>query len=136
MQTARECLEELLEEADSLPPRQRLEWLVEFGDELPAPNGDAGELQRLPECQSPVSWAARVDGDRYLLAVTAPPSALVVRGFAGLVVPVLDTRPVDEVRAVPADLVDRLNLSGTVSELRLNGLRALWSKARLPVTVG
>ena len=54
MQTARECLEELLEEADSLPPRQRLEWLVEFGDELPAPNGDAGELQRLPECQSPV----------------------------------------------------------------------------------
>lgn len=135
MQSVREMLDELLEEAATLSPAHRLEWLVEFGDELPAPNPQAGELRRLPECQSPVSYASRADGDRFLVAVTAPPSALVVRGFAGLVVPTLDTMPLTQVRQAPADLVDRLGLDGAVSGLRLNGLRALWSKIRLPATI-
>lgn len=129
-----DTLDDLLDEARQLPAALRLEWLIEFGDELPEANPAAGELHRLAECQSPVFWAARVDDGVYHLAIEAPASALVVRGFAGLVVPALDAAPARVVADAPADLVDRLQLSGTVSGLRLRGLHALWGKLRAVAT--
>ena len=124
-------LAQLLLEADAIPRAQRLEGLVEFGDELPAPDPSAGELTRLVQCQSPVSWAARCDVEGVLhVAVAAPGGAVVVRGFAGLVVAGLDGRPADELREAPTDLVGRLGLDDAISPLRLGGLRALWEAVR------
>lgn len=124
-------LSELVDEARSLPPAQRLEWLIEFGDELPTPDPLAGELQRLPECQSPVSWAARVDETgHFKVAVTVPPSAVVVRGFAGMVVSTLAGSTAQQVCDQPSDLVEALALTGVVSPLRLRGLSALWHRLR------
>lgn len=126
-----ETLSELLDEAAMVPLAERLEWLVELGEDLPAPSAAAGELRRLPECQSPVSWAARLDAsDVFHLAITVPSSAVVVRGFAGLIVPTLDGRPAQQVRTAPTDLVGQLGLGDAVSPLRLRGLHALWNHVR------
>src|SRR5690625_4429457 len=82
---------ELVAELHALAPPERVQLLVELGDELPAlPEHLASRpelLERVTECQSPLSVLALVEGEGegavVRLHFAAAPHAPVTRGFAG-----------------------------------------------------
>jgi len=142
-----EPLAEIVDEFGALGERDRLLLLLEFSRELPDPPARLliaanGALERVPECQSPVSLAVEVDDDdrrTVHLFFQAPLEAPTTRGFAGILHGGLDGRPAREVLEVPADLGDRLGLARAVSPLRLRGLSGMLTRVQRRVadeTVG
>src|SRR5215831_19559083 len=84
-------LDEIVAEFADLDPRERLELLLEFAENLPPlperyqAQRDAG-LHRVPECQTPVFiWVELIDGNVHIDADVAP-EAPTVKGFVGILV--------------------------------------------------
>ncbi|GAB3585111.1 SufE family protein [Calidifontibacter terrae] len=119
-------IEELLSEAVSLSSRDRVQWLVELGDELPSAD-TTDEWVVVRECQSPVQVAVGQANGRARVAVQVPATAPLIRGVAALIVLGLDGQPIED---LPEDLVARLDLSHVVSPLRIAGLSGLWGRVR------
>ncbi len=131
-------LAEIVDDFASMPPRDRLEMLLEFSQSLPPlPERYAEHPERLepvPECQSPLFVAAEVDhGRRVHLFVDAPAESPTTRGFAGIFREALDGLSADEVLAVPGDVTSRLSLAEVVSPLRLRGASALLGRVQRQV---
>ena len=131
-------LAEIVEDFASVPPRDRLEMLLEFSQSLPPlPPRFAEHPERLepvPECQSPLFVATEVSPDRRVhLFVDAPHESPTTRGFAGIFHAGLDGLPADEVLAVPGDVTARLSLAEVVSPLRLRGAAALLGRVQRQV---
>ena len=112
----------------SVPIRERLEILLEFSDslpELPPRYADHPELlEKVEECQSPVFLFVEVQ-EKVSLFITAPKEAPTTRGFAGILLEILDGRTAQEVLAVREDFISQLGLAEAVSPLRLRGMRAM-----------
>ena len=131
-------LAEIVELFAGSPPRDRLELLLEYSQQLPGlPERYAAHLELLepvPECQSPLFVASEVDGEgRVHLFLSAPPEAPTTRGFAGIFHAGLDGLPAAEVLAVPGDVPTRLELAEVVSPLRLRGAVALLTRVQRQV---
>jgi cysteine desulfuration protein SufE len=131
-------LAEIVELFATSPPRDRLELLLEYSQQvppLPQRLRDHPErLEPVPECQSPLFVAAEVDDEqRVRIHVDVPPEAPTTRGFAGIMHAGLDGLSADEVLAVPADVTARLALAEVVSPLRLRGATALLSRIQRQV---
>jgi cysteine desulfuration protein SufE len=131
-------LAEIVDDFASLPPRDRLEMLLEFSQSLPPlPERYAAHPERLepvPECQSPLFVATEVDDDRRVhVYVDAPAESPTTRGFAGIFRDALDGLTADEVLAVPDDVTSRLSLTEVVSPLRLRGAAALLGRVQRQV---
>lgn len=132
----------IVEEFGALAPRERLELLLDFSRELPAPPdrltvAAGGALERVEECQSPIYLAVEIDdgppGDdsrAVHLFFQAPPEAPTTRGFAGILAEGLDGRPASEVLATPADVPERLGLSQAISPLRLRGMGGMLGRIK------
>jgi cysteine desulfuration protein SufE len=132
------ALAEIVDLFAASPPRDRLELLLEYSQQvppLPARYADHPELlEPVPECQSPLFVAAEVDADRRVqLFVSAPEEAPTTRGFAGIFHAGLNGLPADEVLAVPGDVTARLSLNDVVSPLRLRGAAALLGRVQQQV---
>jgi cysteine desulfuration protein SufE len=132
------ALAEIVDLFTASPPRDRLELLLEYSQQvppLPARYADHPELlEPVPECQSPLFVAAEVDADRRVqLFVSAPEEAPTTRGFAGIFLPGLDGLPAAAVLAVPGDVTVRLGLAEVVSPLRLRGATALLGRIQRQV---
>jgi cysteine desulfuration protein SufE len=124
------ALEDIVDLFAGSPPRDRLELLLEYSQQVPPLPARFVEhperLKPVPECQSPVFVAAEVDdGQRVHLYVDAPPQAPTIRGFAGIFHAGLDGLAAQEVLGLPEDLMVRLALADVVSPLRLRGATAL-----------
>lgn len=133
-----ESLAEIVELFAGSPPRDRLELLLEYSQQIPPlPERFRQHPERLepvPECQSPLFVAAEVDvAGRVHLFVDAPPEAPTTRGFAGIFLAGLDGLPAAEVLAVPGDVTVRLGLAEVVSPLRLRGATALLGRIQRQV---
>jgi cysteine desulfuration protein SufE len=131
-------LAEIVEDFASLPPRDRLELLLEFSQSLPPlPERYAAHPERLeavPECQSPLFVATEVDEDGTVhVFADAPAESPTTRGFAGIFHDALDGLPADEVLAVPGDVPSRLALAEVVSPLRMRGASALLGRVQRQV---
>lgn len=131
-------LAEIVDDFASLPPRDRLEMLLEFSQSLPPlPEHYAAHPERLepvPECQSPLFVATEVDDDqRVHVFVDAPAESPTTRGFAGIFRDALDGLSANEVLAVPGDVPSRLSLTEVVSPLRLRGASALLGRVQRQV---
>jgi cysteine desulfuration protein SufE len=131
-------LAEIVEDFASLPPRDRLELLLEFSQSLPPlPERYAAHPERLeavPECQSPLFVATEVDDDGTVhVFADAPAESPTTRGFAGIFHDALDGLPADEVLAVPGDVPSRLALAEVVSPLRMRGASALLGRVQRQV---
>lgn len=131
---------EVVADFAALPPADRLQLLVELGDELPDPPARLREhpelLEHVVECQSPVYVRAEVEGAGapvVRLYLSAPPQAPTTRGFAGVLHAALDGAPADDVLALPADAPSRLGLDGVVSPLRLRGMAGMLERVRRQV---
>nr|QMS47947.1 sulfur acceptor protein SufE for iron-sulfur cluster assembly [uncultured bacterium] len=132
------ALAEIVDGFAMLPPRDRLELLLEYSQSIPPLPARFTEhperLEAVPECQSPLFVAAEVGTDgRVEIAVDAPPEAPTTRGFAGIFHAGLNGLPAEEILAVPGDVTARLSLNDVVSPLRLRGAAALLGRIQRQV---
>lgn len=123
------ALDEIIEMFVEAPPRDRLDYLLEFSDGLPdlperlQSSRDAAE--QVHECQSPVFLITEREGERVRFYIDIPREAPTVRGFAGILHQALDGATAAQIVATPQDLYERLGLTQLLSPQRLNGLTAL-----------
>jgi cysteine desulfuration protein SufE len=128
------ALAEIRDEFLALSQRERLQLLLEFSGELPdLPERLVGHpelLEKVVECQAPVTVLAESEGDVVHLYATAPREAPTTRGFASILVQGLSGLSVEDALAVPNDFPQMLGLSDAVSPLRLRGMSALLARAK------
>ena len=112
-------LQEIADDFNAMPDKDRLQLLLEFSTELPAlPDRYAEQhdlLEPVPECQTPLFLAVEVDPDSTVrLFFDAPPEAPTTRGFAAILHAGLDGLSADEVldslRRYSADHDEELNV--------------------------
>jgi len=128
-------LQEIADEFNAVPDKDRLQLLLEFSTELPAlPDRYAEQhdlLEPVPECQTPLFLAVEVDPDSTVhLFFDAPPEAPTTRGFAAILHAGLDGLSADEVLATPAEFTGQLGLQDLVSPLRLRGMAAMLARIK------
>jgi len=128
------ALEEVVEDFAAVPARDRLQLLLEMGNELP-PLPDrysAGHeaMEQVHECQSPLFLEVEVEGEQVHLFFDAPKEAPTTRGFAGILHAGLDGEPPRTVLDVPDDFYVRLGLAELVSPLRLRGMSAMLARIK------
>lgn len=128
-------LEEIAAEFADLEPRERLELLLEFADNLPKlpPHyqrlRDAGE-NRVHECQTPVYlWVVEQDGRLQVYADVAE-EAPTVKGFVAVLVEALSGASPEEAGQIPPDLLNRLGLIEALGMMRMQGLGAIVQRVR------
>jgi cysteine desulfuration protein SufE len=131
-------LQEIVDEFNAVPDKNRLQLLLEFSDELPPlPERYAQRrdlLEPVPECQSPLFLAVEVQNDATVrLFFDAPPEAPTTRGFAGILHAGLDGLSADEVLATPGEFSSQLGLQDLVSPLRLRGMAAMLGRIKRQV---
>jgi cysteine desulfuration protein SufE len=133
-----ESLVQIREDFLGLEQGDRLILLLEFANELPelppryADHPDL--LERVVECQSPVSIFVEVDENRIVhLHATAPKEAPTTRGFASILAQGLAGLTVDQVLEVPDDFPNTIGLTEAVSLLRIRGMTAMLARAKRQV---
>ena len=134
-------LDELIDEVAELDPSEKLEWLVEFADELPQISAARAvhpfpETCRVQECQTPVFlWVDVIDG-RVHLEADVPPKSPTVRGLVALVVVGVTGATPAEVMQLPDDLLSVLGLNGALGMNRQQGVRGLMARLKQAVQAG
>jgi cysteine desulfuration protein SufE len=128
-------LQEIADEFGDVPETERLQLLLEFGQELPPlPARYATQrelLEPVPECQSPLFLAVEISpNDTVHLFFDAPAEAPTTRGFAGILHAGLDGLTADEVLATPGEFSSQLGLQDLVSPLRLRGMAAMLARIK------
>lgn len=127
----------LAEEFSTAGVRDRLDFLLEFSDNLaPLPQRYLDHpdlLERVEECQAPVFLFTEVEGGVVSTFFSAPEEAPTTRGFAGILHELLNLRSVEEVLAFSEDFPDTLGLAEAVSPLRLRGMRAMLHRLKRQV---
>ena len=128
-------LQEIADEFGDVPESERLQLLLEFGQELPPlPARYATQrelLEPVPECQSPLFLAVEISPNETVhLFFDAPPEAPTTRGFAGILHAGLDGLTADEVLATPGEFSSQLGLQDLVSPLRLRGMAAMLARIK------
>jgi cysteine desulfuration protein SufE len=128
-------LQDIVDEFDAVPGKEKLQLLLEFSEELPPLPARYAEhrdlLEPVPECQSPLFLAVEVTGDGTAhLFFDAPPEAPTTRGFASILQTGLDGLSAQEVLATPAEFTTQLGLSDLVSPLRLRGMAAMLARIK------
>jgi cysteine desulfuration protein SufE len=128
-------LQEIADEFVAVPESERLQLLLEFGQELP-PLPDRYATQRellepVPECQTPLFLAVEISPNETVhLFFDAPLEAPTTRGFAGILHAGLDGLTADEVLATPGEFSSQLGLQDLVSPLRLRGMAAMLARIK------
>ena len=133
-----ESLAQIREDFLELEQGDRLILLLEFANELPElpPRymDHPDLLERVVECQSPVSIFVEVDENRIVhLHATAPKEAPTTRGFASILAQGLAGLTVDQVLEVPDDFPNTIGLTEAVSLLRIRGMTAMLARAKRQV---
>jgi cysteine desulfuration protein SufE len=128
-------LQEIADEFAAVPESERLQLLLEFGQELPPlPARYATQrelLEPVPECQTPLFLAVEISPTETVhLFFDALPEAPTTRGFAGILYAGLDGLTADEVLATPGEFSSQLGLQDLVSPLRLRGMAAMLARIK------
>jgi len=130
-------LQEIVDDFQGVPDKDRLQLLLEFSQDLPPlPERYAGHRDRLepvPECQTPLFLAVEVEAGTVHLFFEAPAEAPTTRGFAAILHAGLDGLDADEVLATPAEFSSQLGLADLVSPLRLRGMAAMLAQIKRQV---
>lgn len=124
-----DALQAIIQEFREATPRERLEMLIEFSDELPELperlHTQRDSMEQVHECQSPVFLHTELEGDAVQFYIDIPREAPTVRGYAGVLVEGLDRATTTEILRVPADIYMLLGLQEAITPQRLRGLHAL-----------
>ncbi|HIY65339.1 MAG TPA: SufE family protein [Candidatus Agrococcus pullicola] len=122
---------------NTLPANERLNLLLEFSGELPELPERFAEhpelLEKVVECQSPISIIVEVVEGRVSIHASAPPEAPTTRGFASILIQGLEGSSPGEVLDVPSDFPNSLGLTALVSPLRLRGMGGMLARIKRQV---
>ncbi len=128
-------LNELIADFAELDDEEKLELLVEMADELPATSAGRcacpdAESCRVQECQTAVYlWIDVIDG-RVRLEADVPKKSPTVRGLVTLVIQGLSGATVEEVAALPDDLVAHIGLQRALGMQRQQGFRGVVARIK------
>ena len=124
-----EAVAEVSADFSQASTRDRLDFLLEFSENLPAlPQRYLDHpdlLERVEECQAPVFLFVEVKSGVVCTFFSAPAEAPTTRGFAGILHFLLNERSAEDVLGFSDDFPDTLGLAEAVSPLRLRGMRAM-----------
>lgn len=129
LENVRPPLRAIVDEFRRSTPRERLELLLEYSQDLPdlperlAERKD--EMEQVHECQTPVLLWSEVENGQAHFYLDIPEESPTVRGFAAIVVEGLDGASPQEVLDTPDDVYQLLGLHEAISQQRLRGLHAL-----------
>ncbi len=122
-------LRTIIAEFVSVAPQERLEYLLEYADELPELpahlQADRDAMEQVHECQSPVFLHTEIDDGRVRFLFDVPAEAPTVRGYAAILQEGFEGATPDDVLDAPEDIYRLLGLDEAISPLRLRGLHAL-----------
>jgi cysteine desulfuration protein SufE len=128
-------LDSYIAELADLDDAEKLEWLIEFSDELP-PLSAWREAEALPaacrvaECQTPVYLWVETRNGRIHVEADVPRNAPTVRGLVTVVVKGLEGATVEEVLSIPDDLLPVLGLTKALGMQRQQGLRGVVARIK------
>jgi len=128
-------LDEFVAELSELEPEEKLEWLVEFADQLPPLSAARQQVPfpetcRIQECQTPVHlWVDHQEG-RLKLEADVPAKSPTVRGLVAMLVLGLDGEPAESAQRLPDDVVGHLGLSGALGMTRQQGFRGVVARLK------
>jgi cysteine desulfuration protein SufE len=128
-------VDKIVGEFIDLEPRERLELLLEFAENLPPlppelqAQKEAGE-HRVHECQTPVFLWVLPDGDALRIHGDVAPEAPTVKGFVGILAEAFSGGRPEDVLAVPGNLMQRLGLIEALGMVRMRGLGAIETRIR------
>ena len=128
--TLAQRIDKLAAEFAELEPRERLELLLEYAENLP-PLPEKYETERLAgshrvqECQTPTFLWVELAGNRVQVHAWVAPEAPTVKGFVGIARELFSGLSPQEVNEVDTNLVHRLGLSEALGMMRMRGLSAV-----------
>ena len=124
-----EPLQAIIEDFRLADPRERLEYLIEFADDLPdlpaRLQGKRDEMDQVHECMTPVFLFTEFEDDAVFFYLDIPRESPTVRGYAGVLVEGLNGASPDAILAMPEDIYMLMGLHEAITPQRLRGLHAL-----------
>jgi cysteine desulfuration protein SufE len=124
-----EGLREIVDEFRGSTPRERLELLLEYSQDLPDLPDHLAEqrdqLEQVHECQTPVFLFTEVDNNAVHFHLDIPEESPTVRGYAAILAEGFDGSTPEAVLNSPDDVYNLLGLHEAVTPQRLRGLHAL-----------
>ena len=122
-------IQSTIETFRSVTPRERLELLLEYADDLPELperfHADRDSMEQVHECQSTVFLRTEISDGRVHFLFDVPPEAPTVRGYAAILQEGFDNVAPEAVLSAPEDIYRLLGLQDAITPLRLRGLHAL-----------
>lgn len=126
-------LQAIIEQFQQSTPRERLELLLEFANDLPdlpaRLHGARDAMEQVHECQSPVFLHTELvegaGGREVVLYFDIPREAPTIRGYASVLLAGLAHATPDAVLATPEAAYMLLGLHEAITPQRLRGLHAL-----------
>jgi len=124
-------LAEIVEDFGYCEGREKLEYLLEFSERLPAlPERYVGrhdDSHQVHECMSPVWVYAEQGEDAGIIQFffDVPPEAPTVRGFAGIMFEGVGHTTPQAIMAIPNDFYTQMGLQTVLTGQRLNGMSAI-----------
>lgn len=122
-------LTEIVEDFGFVQGREKLEYLLQFAEQLPAVPAHLAHLKddghQVHECMTPVWVYAEAEGHALHFHFEVPPESPTVRGFARIMQEGLAGVSASQVLAIPNDFYVAMGLQSVLSGQRLNGMGAI-----------
>ena len=122
-------LREIVNEFRDSTPRERLELLLEYSQELPDLPDHLAEqrdqLEQVHECQTPVFLFTELANKGVHFHLDIPEESPTVRGYAAILADGFDGATPEAVLDSPDDVYNLLGLNEAITPQRLRGLHAL-----------
>jgi cysteine desulfuration protein SufE len=122
-------LQEIIDDFSYCVGREKLEFLLQFAEQLP-PLPDwlqerSDQMEQVHECMTPVFVFAERSNGSLTFHFDIPPESPTVRGYAAVLKQGLDGSSAETVTAVPLDFYRQMGLQEVLTGQRLNGISAI-----------
>ncbi len=123
------ALQAIIHEFREVLPRERLELLLEYSDNLPdlpaRLQGKRDAMEQIHECQASVFLHTELNNGHVDFYLDIPRESPTVRGYASILVEGLKGATPAAIQATPEDVYRLLGLHEAITPQRLRGLHAL-----------
>ncbi len=121
------ALAEIIENFSFCEGREKLEYLLEFAEQMPALperlSTNRDNMQEVHECMTPVFVHGEVENGQMVYWFDVPPESPTVRGFAVIMIQGVSGQATpEEVLKIPSDFYLGTGLQTVLSGQRMNGM--------------